>query len=138
MGYVLEVMRHEAFDYVAEHDSVLSLENRTAAADEREPFAVLPEDRRLEAIELARRLIPRLGQDSVQSVMRRILDAIEDGVPSITTADLAMATGMTEDGVRQCRSRGFRRLERIVRDEGLEPPSPVHVPDTDRSRRSMQ
>ena len=54
-------------------------------------------------------------------MMSQILDAVESGERTITAADIAATTGLTQDSVRQCRSRGFRRLERIVRDESLEP-----------------
>ena len=136
VGYVLEVMRHEAYDYAAGHGHTVPLDAaRDSISTDDVAGAAMPDDRRAAALASARSIIPRLGQDSVQAVMRLIVDAVEDGRTTITTTELAAATGLTEESVRQCRSRGFRRLERIVREEGLAP-ALTPLPRTDAPART--
>lgn len=75
--------------------------------------------RRARAISTARRLLPRLGGENIQQVMGYILDAIEADQVHISNSEIAEALGLSNQTVRQCRSRGFRRLEREGRKEGL-------------------
>lgn len=77
-------------------------------------------DLRGEALRVARRLLPRLGQTNVQRVMGMVLDAVEADVVDITPAEIAEALGLSSGTVRQALHRGFRRLERVARDEGLQ------------------
>ncbi len=74
---------------------------------------------REEALRIARGLLPRLGQRNVQAVMEYIFDAIEADMEEIPNNEIEEALGLTPDTVRQSRSRGFRRLERICREDGL-------------------
>ena len=74
---------------------------------------------REEALGIARRLLPQVGRENVQKVMRVILDALDDGLHDITNAELAEATGLSQDTVRTCRHRGFARLQRIAAESGL-------------------
>lgn len=71
------------------------------------------------AISTARRLLPRLGGENIQQVMEYILDAIEADQLHIPNSEIEEALGLSNQTVRQCRSRGFRRLEREGRKEGL-------------------
>jgi DNA-directed RNA polymerase specialized sigma24 family protein len=121
VGYILEVMRHEAYDYAAEHSHTVRLDDDRDFPEADQSHSPLDFQQTDAALATARALIPRLGQESVQAVMRRIFDAVEDGDKHISTAEIAAATGLSDDTVRQCRSRGFRRLERIIGDEGLTP-----------------
>jgi len=75
--------------------------------------------RRAEAISIARGLLPRLGQQNVQSVLGYVLDALEVGEVDVPNAEIAAALGISLETVRTSLSRGFARLARIAREEGL-------------------
>lgn len=77
------------------------------------------EEKRSQVIAIVRSLLPRLGQHNVQNVMTCILDALAADCMDISSAEIAEALGLTLDVVRQSKKRGFDRLERIVREEGL-------------------
>jgi DNA-directed RNA polymerase specialized sigma24 family protein len=125
IGYAFEVMRHKAYDYLDSKRETVPLDEEQDSTDPEWESDTRPE-RTGPALDLARSLLPRLGQESVQVVMAQIFDAVEAGSRSISTLDIASASGLSEDTVRQCRSRGFRRLERIVREEGLVPAEMIH------------
>lgn len=74
---------------------------------------------RARAISAARRLLPSLGGERIQQVMGYIFDAIEAEQLHIPNSEIEEALGLSNETVRQCRSRGFRRLEREGRKEGL-------------------
>lgn len=74
---------------------------------------------RARAISTARKLLPRLGGENIQQVMGYILDAIEADQLHIPNQEIAEALGLSNQTIRQSRSRGFRRLEREGRKEGL-------------------
>lgn len=77
------------------------------------------ERRREEAIVIARRLLPRLGQQNVQDVMRCLVDAVEAGEQDLPHRVVAEALGLNEGTVRVLMMRGLERLGRIARNEGL-------------------
>jgi DNA-directed RNA polymerase specialized sigma24 family protein len=77
------------------------------------------EDRMKLGLAVARRLLPRLGQDSVRNVMAYIFDGLETGRQDITAEEIANALGITKDTARQARHRGFTRLERLAKEENL-------------------
>ncbi|WP_420346546.1 RNA polymerase sigma factor [Pelagibius sp.] len=79
----------------------------------------LAEHRRAEAIRLARRLLPRIGQGQVVSVMELVIDAVEHGVPDLSPADIGDALGISSDAARTLLGRGFSRLRREARREGI-------------------
>lgn len=78
------------------------------------------EDKKPQAIAIARSLLPRLGQYNVQKVMAYVFDALEADCMDISNAEIAEALGLNLDVARKSKSRGFQRLERIVDQEGLE------------------
>lgn len=119
IGYMLEVMRRQAYDYLVSQRETVRLDPERDQAPEPGVREVWDGRRTEAALRVSRSLLSRLGQQSIQVVMTQIFDAIESGREQITAAEIARAAGLTEDTVRQCRSRGFRRLERIVREEGL-------------------
>lgn len=77
------------------------------------------EEKRPRVIAIVRSLLPRLGHHKAQAVMAYILDALDADCMDISNAEIAETLGLSLDVVRQSKSRGFKRLERIVRDEGL-------------------
>lgn len=79
----------------------------------------LADHRRSEAIRLARRLLPRIGQGQVVSVMELVIDAVEQGVPDLSPADIGDALGISSDAARTLLGRGFSRLRREAIREGI-------------------
>ena len=77
------------------------------------------EEKRPRVIAIVRSLLPRLGQHNAQAVMTYILDALSSDCMDISNTEIAEALGLSLDVVRQSKKRGFDRLERIVREEGL-------------------
>lgn len=73
------------------------------------------------ALVAARALLSRLGQEGVREVMEVIFDALERGVADMTSGEIAQALGRSNPStVRQQRKRGFDRLRREARKEGLD------------------
>jgi DNA-directed RNA polymerase specialized sigma24 family protein len=77
-------------------------------------------DLRQEALRVARRLLPRLGQTNIERVMGMVFDAVEADVADISPSEIAEALGLSSTVVRQSLHRGFQRLERIALEEGLQ------------------
>jgi len=71
------------------------------------------------AISIARRLLPQLGQGKVIEVMSYVIDAVEAERYDLPNEEIGEALGITADAVRSLMSRGFQRLERLARAEGL-------------------
>lgn len=76
-------------------------------------------DLRRQAIQAARRLIPRLGQQNVQSVMAYLVDAVEQEREDLSAQEVADALGLTVGTAKVSMTRGLQRLSRIAREEGL-------------------
>jgi DNA-directed RNA polymerase specialized sigma24 family protein len=99
-------------------DKTLSVPALCDGFDQSEPE--LDHDRRrAEAIRIARGLVPRLGQQNIQSVFSYVLDALQAGEVDVSNQEIATALGISTETVRTSLSRGFARLTRIAREEGL-------------------
>ena len=85
----------------------------------------LAQFRREEAIRLARRLLPRIGKGQVVSVMELVIDAVEQGVPDLTTTDIGDTLGISVDAARTLLRRGLERLNRAAREEGITLPEDI-------------
>lgn len=70
------------------------------------------------ALSIAKNFLPKLGQENVQLVMEYILDALERGVEDITNQEIGDALNLSPDVVRQSKTRGWQRLERIAKENG--------------------
>lgn len=75
--------------------------------------------KRRQSITIARSLLPRLGLANVQAVMAYVIDAAEARREDLQNIEIADALGLSLETVRQAKSRGFRRLSRIAKEEGL-------------------
>ncbi len=71
------------------------------------------------ALAIARGLLPRLGGENAQRVMGYLFDAIEAGRDFVPNAEIAEALGLTVDNAKQLKKRGFDRLARVAKQEGL-------------------
>ena len=74
---------------------------------------------RAEALRLARSLVPRLGGPNVQAVMSAILDCVEGGEPYVDNQTLAEITGLNPSSIRVLKHRGFQRMAREARKDGI-------------------
>ncbi|MBD2771300.1 RNA polymerase sigma factor [Iningainema tapete] len=128
--YLLKTCEHKACDYyrTRQNEKPVTPDDLEHIADQsseleddfdRSTKELDWEEKRSRAIAIARSLIPRLGQHNVQKVMNYILDALSVDCVDISNAEIAEALGLSLDVVRQSKHRGFQRLERIVREEGL-------------------
>ena len=89
----------------------------------------LGEMRRIEAIRIARGLLPRIGQGQVVDVMEVLIDAAEDRLPDLPASYIAEQVGISESAARTLVSRGLTRLRRLAEEEGVG--MPMDLPDTD-------
>jgi DNA-directed RNA polymerase specialized sigma24 family protein len=102
--------------YLSEAEEI---EAREAEEEEEDRKEEEKKELRRKGIEIFRSLIPKLGMENVQSVMKFYLEAVEDGRVEVTNEDISEALGLTRDTVRTCLSRGFKRLAWIAHEEGL-------------------
>ncbi len=109
MKAVVEGWEPAAFDSVADGGGRAHDDGDEDVADRR----------RKEAIAIARRLLPQLGQQNVQDVMRCLVDVVEAGEPDLPHRVVAEALGLNEGTVRVLMMRGLDRLGRVARAEGL-------------------
>ena len=89
---------------------------------ERRRSDIVADKKRGEAIRLARGLLPRIGQGQVVNVMGLIIDAVEREIQDLSPAEIGDALGITGDAARTLVRRGFERLEREARRDGIELP----------------
>lgn len=84
-----------------------------------------------EAVAIARRLLPKVGEGQIREVMALVIDAVEQGVPDLPAAQIAATLSIGEDSVRTLLSRGFRRLRRAAADEGVAWPDDLELEEPD-------
>jgi len=102
-------IQHDPFDDENEVHNREPQHSRTADRDQL----------RTQALAIARRLLPLLGQENMQLVMTYYLDAVEKRIAHVSTEEVAEALGLSPETVRQHKSRGFRRLKRVAREQGI-------------------
>jgi len=121
-AYLFKVALNKASDEYEEKSKRVPLEEVGDIPDRRSTPAAPPLPREVlkkKALQLARQFLNELGQENVQKVMAIYFDAIDKGIGDIATADVAELLGLTEEAVRQCRSRGWRRLRRVAKEHGV-------------------
>lgn len=74
---------------------------------------------RIEAIRQARSLVPLLRSANIQTVMSYVIDAVEKGLPDVSNQEIAEALHMEVKTVKNCLHRGFERLSRIAKEQGM-------------------
>lgn len=120
-SYLYKVAERRSLNLITRRPAVRSVRDNDGgqARDDDHAQDVERAAYREEALGIARRLLPQIGRENVQKVMRVILDALNDGLHDITNAEIAEATGLSQDTVRTCRHRGFVRLQRLAAESGL-------------------
>ena len=106
-------------------ERIASTSESSLTDEEREKRDKLAEFHREEAIRLARRLLPKIGKGQVVSVMELVIDAVEQGVPDLSASDIGDTLGITADAARTLLGRGFTRLYRVAREEGITLPEDI-------------
>lgn len=71
------------------------------------------------AIAIARKYLPRLGQQNMQRVMTVLIDAVEKDIPDLPADDFAAATGLTAETARRLANRGLARLRALAMQDGM-------------------
>ena len=120
LAYIYKVANGIANDQWQLNISISSteVEDIPFKRDESEDPPIDIEERTIQALSIAKSLLPKLGQENVQLVMEYIFDAVEQNAVDITNREMSEALMLSPDVVRQCKSRGWRRLERIAKEEG--------------------
>lgn len=114
------VARHKAADIMRARESEeLRGELPLAAGSLGRDLLADDRERRSKLAQLARGLLPRVGSANVRAVMGFYIDAVEQGVTSLGYQEIADALGLDKDNVKTWAHRGFRRLARAAREEGL-------------------
>ena len=102
-------------------------------ARETSPDAVavpeLREEHRKEAIRIARKLLPRIGEGHVVDVMELLIDAAENQLPDLPSSSIAAQLRISPSAARALLSRGRKRLRRLAVQEGVR--IPTDIPETD-------
>lgn len=115
-GEKLEVL-HEGYSPSVHRESAFwRAEAENEESEERDQERSLAD-----AVAVTRRLLPRLGQVNMQRVMAYVIEAIEEDpyLIDLPNSEIAEALGMSVDAAKQSKSRGFRQLTRIAKEEGL-------------------
>lgn len=106
--------RFEEFNDSTEYTSVISNDGAVPnVGDEGDD-----EEKKRKGIEIARSLLPKIGEETVQKVMAYYIDAVEKGVEDVTSGEVAEALGLSQGSVRVWKQRGFDRLKRAAIDAG--------------------
>jgi hypothetical protein len=71
-------------------------------------------------VQIARRLLPRLGRGQIVPVMRYVIECIENEVPFTGPEEISRELGIPVATVRTLLWRGFDRLRTAASEEGLE------------------
>lgn len=108
--------------------------------EERSRADALADHRRDEAIRLARRLLPKVGQGQVLDVMTMVIDAVAARDTDFSPEVVADVLGITQDSARKLMSRGLDRLRRAAIAEGIELPDeiPTHPDSNDVDQASKE
>jgi DNA-directed RNA polymerase specialized sigma24 family protein len=139
-GWLLKVAENAARDRWNEHHKG-RVDGAELDGNYRRPAPITDSERSLidghadrcrdEAVAIARRLLPKVGEGQIREVMALVIDAVEHGVPDLPAAQIAATLGLGDDSVRTLLSRGFRRLRRAATDEGIAWPDDLELEELD-------
>lgn len=129
-GWLWKVADRNAYDrWYKDHEgrrSTANLPDESTEAEldeaQRQGRDALADHRRCEAIRLARRLLPRIGEGQVVAVMELVIETVEAQLPDLSAETVAETLGISAPAARSLMSRGLDRLRRVARDEGVEFP----------------
>lgn len=115
----VDYLRMRAFERLANEEVLDGNHPPLFAEASRLPLEAMPDFQRQWALEKAHALLPRLGGENIQRVMAVVLEAIENGVEDLSYRDIGDTLGLKPDTVKTQVFRGFERLGRLAREEGL-------------------
>jgi len=123
LAWIIKVADRMALRYLRTREEemladVSEMDAIPTKAEKDEP--VVGEDIRTRVLRIARGYLPKLGQETAQRVMAHLFDAVEAGVVDISRTKMAADLGLSPQTVRTAIFRGFQRLKRLAKDDGLD------------------
>lgn len=129
VGFLWKAADRRAFDYTRLLRGQMPTDP-AIVANVSDPNAVIPgeepDDSELKrdamikrAVQIARKLLPKLGQETMRRVMSLVIDAAEQGLEDLPNSHIADVLGLSVDAVKTSKSRGLERLKRLAKEEGL-------------------
>ncbi len=131
--YLWKIIINYAQDIYRSADQAKSLDDKKVAPRDgvrRQPIRMIPlssleyepEDVRKarikKGLEIARLLLPKIGNLNIQQVMDYYIDAVEAGIEDVTAKEVSEALGITESSVGKWKQRGLERLRRAAIESG--------------------
>jgi len=131
--YLWKIIINYAQDIYRSADEFKSLDEKNAAPKDgvrRQPTRMIPlssleyepeeaRNARIEkGLEIAKSLLPKIGNQNVQQVMAYYIDAVAAGVEDVTAREVSEALGITESSVSKWKQRGIERLRRAAVESG--------------------
>ena len=108
-GWLLKVAENATRDHWKAHHKG-RVEDAELDGNYRRPAPVTDSERRVidghadrcrdEAVAIARRLLPKIGEGQIREVMALVIDAVEQGLPELPPAQIAATLGIGEDSAR--------------------------------------
>ena len=128
-AYLFRIAHLKAYEYHEMHQPLVTdptqLENVGVRIDGRTPWSeaedaeLEEEDKTAQAIQIARTLLPQIGQENPRRVVGYLLDAYSAGHWEVTYPEIMEALALSYDTVRQSKHRGFERLAERARIAGV-------------------
>ena len=115
-AWITEYKNREVYDETKHSDLV---EGGATDGPKEQDVGIDRERLRVEAVRLAREMIPTLGQANLVRVMTVLVDAIEAGIDDLPHATIAEALDLRPDTVRVLVFRGLERMARAAEARGL-------------------
>lgn len=117
----LAIKEHERRKPLTELDEVTGAEAAQRACQEQQILinTVPRADRVRAAIQIARQLIPGVGEGRLQQVCEFYIDAVEKELPSVEDETLAETFGISLETARRLKNRALERLAREARKAGV-------------------
>lgn len=125
-GYIYKVVHYKAAAYKEEQKKLNNTLYKEIKVTEPfiDPFDDSPQEMNREyclnrALDEARKLLPRLGQENVQKVMGYVFDCIDAQKYDVKPVEIAEVLCLSSGTVRISLKRGFDRLKRIAIEDDL-------------------
>lgn len=97
------------------HDKSLGRDFEEGISDDLDEREV----KRVEAVRVARLMLPKIKSENYRNVLGYVIDAAEKGVDNLENQEIADAVGLSLRTVRDCLYRGFNRLSELAVKENI-------------------